>query len=108
HFTMTDVPPDPIAAAVKLLPPPPDISVMMPPEALKAWSFVPALTLLNTTVENTGRMDKRPSTIHSAVAPIEVVLGGLVMPILVAWLVVLFSMEQKPWLAGGAQTSTVR
>jgi hypothetical protein len=80
-------PPDPIAAAVKLFPPPPVISVMMPPEALKAWSFVPALTLLNTTVENTGRMDEMPSTIHSAVAPIEVVLGGLVMPILVAWLV---------------------
>ena len=100
---------DAILAAVKLVPPVPVISVMMPPDPrLKAWSLVPALALVNTTVENTGRIDEMPSTIHSAVAPIEVVFGGLVMPILVAWLVVLFSIEQKPWSGCGAQTSTVR
>ena len=99
---------DVTAADVKSLPTAPVISVMMKPDAtLKAWSLVPALTLLNTTVENTGRMDEIPSTIHSAVAPMEVMLPGLLMPMLVAWLVVLFSMEQKPWSGCGAQTNTV-
>lgn len=48
-----------------------------------------------------------PSTIHSAVAPMEVTLAGGVMPMLVVTFVVLFNIEQKPWLVCGAQTSTV-
>lgn len=58
-------------ASVKSFSAAPFISVMMPPDALKAWSLVPALTLVNTIVENTGKTDEMPSTIHSAVAPIE-------------------------------------
>jgi hypothetical protein len=43
---------------------------------LNAWFFVPALQFVNTTVEKTGRMDEMPSTIHSAVAPIDVTPPG--------------------------------
>src|SRR5438067_6381976 len=98
---------DKMLAAVRSAPPEPLISVITPPCILKAWFFVPALQLVNTTVEKTGRIDEIPSTIHSAVAPIEVTLAGGVMPMLVAWLVVLFNMEQKPWFGWLAHTKTV-
>jgi hypothetical protein len=42
---------DKMLTDVKLAPPVPVISTMIPPAMLKAWSFVPAETLLNTTGE---------------------------------------------------------
>ena len=88
--------PDRMLAAVRFALPVPVISVITPPLVFILWFLVPALQLENTTVEKTGKIEEIPSTIHSAVAPIDVVLAGGVIPILVAWLVVLFSIEQKP------------
>src|SRR5215471_13526386 len=92
HFTRPFVS-ERMPAVVRAAPPVPEISVTIPPCMLNAWFLVPALQF----VKNTGRMDEMPSTIHSAVAPIEVRLPGGVMPMLMAWLVVLFNIEQNPW-----------
>src|SRR5580765_4786316 len=98
---------DRMPEVVRFAPPAPVISVTMPLFMLNEWFFVPALQFVKTTVEKTGRMDEMPSTIHSAVAPIDVTPPGGVMPMLVAWLVVLFNIEQNPWFGWLAQTSTV-
>ena len=93
---------------VRLAPPDPVISVIVAARQLSLWVLVPALQLAKTMLDKAGRISEIPSTIHSAIAPMDVMPAGFVMPILVIWLVVLFIIVQNPCAGVFAQTRTVR